>query len=313
MVIFTPRSDSVPDAQFSTPPDSTDYTRRKRGIIIALLVLFAVFLLTVGGSMGGGSGGMAPSRIFQISVDAPEAGARVAFPIVITGSAREDWYDNGTIPIQIWDGRNNLLVTAVGIAETSPEQGRHAPFKAVIESFDTKPETRIGRIVIHRKTVRDNPSNDQFFSMSIEFANGYGVGAKSGTVSVNKTTSTSSATVTGSGVTSLFSASGPSTCADGYDNDRDGRRDAADPDCHTDKNPNNYQTFSGSRDEDPETTKNGGVKIIQKTDSSSATTTSSAGSINNTGGTAGAGGFSGSGGSPSSCGPNGTNCWGLPQ
>lgn len=314
MVTFTPKiTDGTPPPFPGDTPDNTDYTRRKRGIIIALLILFAIFLLAMGGSIGSGSNTNRPSRIFQISIDTPEAGARVGFPIIITGSAREDWYDNGTIPIQIWDGRNNLLVTAVGIAETSPESGRHAPFKAVIESFDTKPETRIGRIVVHRQVVRDNPSNDEFFSMSIEFAGGYGAGAKTGNIqSTTKTNSAVSATVTGSGIASLFSASGPGTCADGYDNDTDGRRDAADPDCHSDKNPNRFQTFDGTLDEDPETTKKGSVTIIQKTSTTTPTNTSTGSTSSGTSSVnSGIGGFTGSG--PSTCGPNGTNCWGLPQ
>lgn len=206
----------------------------------------------------------------NVQVTTPTASEIIDLPLFIQGTAVVDWFSDGIFPIEIRDGKNNVLASVYAIADIADPGSTVANFRASVDSFDMKPETSIGRVVLYKQKISKNPASDEVASIGVDFGGLLGLKAFD-TKSESKTDSTTKSTTTTESIwtnTQTKSTTptktnttndpyqkyqkvigGPYTCANGIDDDKDGTVDSEDPSCHTDGYPSNDRTYDGDLDE----------------------------------------------------------------
>jgi glucose/arabinose dehydrogenase len=88
----------------------------------------------------------------KVRVRIPDSDKPVISPLAIEGEARGYWFFEASFPIRMYDGKNNLLGTAVAQAQGEWMTEDFVPFKA--ELVFSRPETENGTLVLEK----DNPS-----------------------------------------------------------------------------------------------------------------------------------------------------------
>jgi hypothetical protein len=294
MQTFQPRPIEIGGGQSPTLPQmpklNTEFFKKyfKLGWLVALVVL-AIIISAIAKQYSGRAQavGIGSDRssisatLSDIDIVSPLPNAVVSLPIIISGTAKSEWYDNGVFPIELYDGQNNLLASSFAIADSAPLDGGVANFSGIFESVDTEPSVSIGRVVLYKKKLQNNPADGEIASIGVRFkgvtAGGIAGGtfsgskstavktnsastsaAKSTTVTTNTSKNTSSSTVSAnsdtvtdegtlnSGMNTGFVAG---SCRDGVDNDGDKLIDWRDPACHIDNNAANMGSYSGSLSE----------------------------------------------------------------
>jgi len=294
MQAFQPRPIQLPGGE---PPlfgggnsNTPDWSKFVRGGLIVGLVILAIIIISVGRSYATRQNSSVQNQSIRplgqvhtnnVQVTMPTASEVVRLPLFIQGTARLEWFSKGIFPVEIRDGKNNILAQVYAIADIADPESQTANFRAVVEGFDMAPETRIGRVILYRQTLRTNPSVSDIASIGVDFSNlsgGAWVGAKTTTNTNTDTTTTTTgtgpygvwtntqdSTTTKSTTTNAQTKDpakpyspyekyaevigGPFTCANGIDDDGDGLIDSEDPSCHTDGYPSNARTYDGDLDE----------------------------------------------------------------
>jgi len=289
MQAFQPRPIQLPGGDspmFGGGGSAPDWSRFRRiGLIIGLIIL-AIIIISVGKSYSSRQHSVVQNQDIRplgyvhtdnVQVTMPTASEIIRLPLFVQGTARLEWFSEGIFPIEVRDGKNNILAQVYAIADIADPEAKTANFRAVVEGFDIAPETRIGRVILYKQTLRTNPSVDQIASIGVDFSNLSGqswVGTKTKDATTTNTDaqsglgpynvwtntkeSTTKKTETKTPTTKPYSPyddkyapviGGPFTCANGIDDDKDGRIDAADPSCHTDGYPANDRSYNGDLDE----------------------------------------------------------------
>jgi len=296
MQAFQPKPINLPGASptmFNNDNFGRDNSFSKKNILVIALIsllLLAVIIMVVGRKYNNRVRqvvenqnvrplGLVHTGVLQVST--PAAGELIRFPLFIQGTAKLEWFSDGVFPVEVRDGKNNILESTYAIADIIDPKAQTANFRAVIEGFDQKPETRIGRIILYRQNIKKNLSEGNMASIGVDFGildgakwMGYKTIAKdkkevseeekikkandmynvlvkrpfdSGARENNSTTTTSITEKEKTGYQPVIG--GPYTCANGIDDDKDGLIDSEDPSCHTDGYPSNDRTYSGDLDE----------------------------------------------------------------
>ncbi len=90
-----------------------------------------------------------------ISVSNPLPNQPVSSPLVISGSARGNWYFEATFPIELIDASGKILAQGAGRAESDWTTTDFVPFSVTL-SFPKQPAGSRGELVL----TNDNPSGD---------------------------------------------------------------------------------------------------------------------------------------------------------
>ncbi len=262
------------------PKLNTEFFQKyfKLGWLITLIVL-AIALTAIAKNYNGraqasgslGDRSSISATLSDIEIISPLPNAVVSLPIVISGTAKSEWFNDGTFPIELYDAQNNLLASSFAIADSAPLDGGVANFTGIFENVDTDPATSIGRVVLYKFKLQNNPAAGEIASIGIRFAGiSSGVGTNKKILRTNSTSSatntksstvksTTSTTTTKSSDGTLnavsgsttTSTAGPDSCRDGEDNDGDKKIDWQDANCHTDGNAGNVASYQGSLSESP--------------------------------------------------------------
>ncbi len=282
MQAFQPRPIELPGGSlpsFGSGGNNTDWSKITRIGVIVFLCICAIAIISVGRSYTATQRTRAQNQDIRplgvihtdsVQLITPTASEIVRLPLFIQGTARIEWFADGIFPIEVRDSKNNLLASTYGIADIVEPGAQTAHFRAVVEGFEMKPETRIGRVILYRQVLRENPSTGDIAAVGVDFStigNGWAGTKTSSSITTTNTTSTTTQkdsvwtntnqknsqtsgqkkTPTGSGYQPVLG--GPFTCGNGVDDDRDGVMDADDPSCHTDGYPTNNATYDSSLDE----------------------------------------------------------------
>jgi hypothetical protein len=298
MQAFQPRPIQLPGGQppqfgpssFGDGDGGVSFAKMMRIGLIAGLVVLAVTIVLIGRSYSTTQRSQVTNQNIRplgavhtsdVQVTMPLASEIVSLPLFIQGTARLDWFSDGIFPIEVRDGKNNILATTYAIADIADPESQIANFRAVVEGFDVQPQTRIGRIILYRKVIKSNPAIADIASIGIDFSS-LGAGAWMGNKEQKTETETSTKSEsTGVGPNGVWSKTvnnktteqnktvtqtetqkkydpyqkyttvvgGPFTCANGIDDDKDGTIDSEDPSCHTDGYPANNRSYDGDLDE----------------------------------------------------------------
>ncbi len=89
-----------------------------------------------------------------IKVTAPKLNEVVKSPLVVKGTARGNWYFEGSFPVRLLDANGNELGSVPAYADGDWMTENFVPFAATL-TF-TKPTTSTGTLVLQK----DNPSGD---------------------------------------------------------------------------------------------------------------------------------------------------------
>lgn len=74
----------------------------------------------------------------MIQVSFPMNNATISSPVTITGFARGPWYFEASFPIELRDGSNIIIASAIGQAQSDWMTENMVPFSAVL-TFPTQP------------------------------------------------------------------------------------------------------------------------------------------------------------------------------
>ena len=103
-----------------------------------------------------------------IKIDSPLPGDKIKSPLVIEGSARGNWFFEGSFPVVLtnWDG----LIIAQGQAKAEGEwmTEDYVKFKAEL-SFDSNQLYKRGALILKKDNPSGLPANDDAYEISVNF------------------------------------------------------------------------------------------------------------------------------------------------
>jgi len=153
----------------------------KKNSLIITIVIIAV-LICAGGFLwydgfwpvqgGGVSDVTTKGEKDVIKVTSPKVGVKVSSPVVITGTARGQWYFEASFPISVvdWDGK--IIGQGIAQAQTDWATSSFVAFKAVID-FDTSQisnnYSNKGAIILKKDNPSGLPANDDSLEIPIIF------------------------------------------------------------------------------------------------------------------------------------------------
>lgn len=289
MQAFQPRPIQLPGTNH-TPlfeGNSPNWDKLKRIGIIVVLSILAIIIMASASSYIGRQNNVAQNQSVRplgavhtggVQVTTPTASEIIRLPLFIQGTARLEWFSDGIFPVEVRDGNNNILAQTYAIADIADPESKTANFRAVVEGFDVQPATRIGRVILYKQVLKEDPSIADIASIGIDFSALSGVawkgtkktesattapdteGSPAGTIGpdgvwthskkTQETNTTTKKVETKKQTTGYQKViGGPFTCANGIDEDKDGLTDADDPSCHSDGYPSNARTYDGDLDE----------------------------------------------------------------
>lgn len=112
-----------------------------------------------------------PTLEEEIRVDAPESNTSISSPVTITGTARGNWFFEGSFPVSIvnWDGR----IIGQGIAQAQGEWMTEdfVPFTATLSyTFASNTPYNRGAIILKKDNPSGLPQNDASIEIPVTFS-----------------------------------------------------------------------------------------------------------------------------------------------
>ena len=107
-----------------------------------------------------------------ISVGAPLSGAAVASPLVVSGSARGNWYFEASFPVKLLDAAGAVIAQTP--AQAHPPAGGDwmttdfVPFSATL-TFPAQPPGSRGMLVLHNDNPSGDPAHDRELDIPVVF------------------------------------------------------------------------------------------------------------------------------------------------
>lgn len=102
-----------------------------------------------------------------IRVNSPRPNARVASPLTVRGEARGTWYFEADFPLELYDGRGNIILSTSTQAQGEWMTEDFVPFEKVLE-FEA-PETKTGLLILRRSNPSGLPENEAELRIPIRF------------------------------------------------------------------------------------------------------------------------------------------------
>jgi hypothetical protein len=103
-----------------------------------------------------------PQANTNIRVTAPQAKQIVSSPLSITGSAKGNWYFEGSFPVKLYDANNKLIAQTAAKAQGNWMTENFVNFTATLKF--AHPLTNSGKLILEK----DNPSGDSQKDEKIE-------------------------------------------------------------------------------------------------------------------------------------------------
>ncbi|OGY43739.1 MAG: hypothetical protein A2820_02305 [Candidatus Buchananbacteria bacterium RIFCSPHIGHO2_01_FULL_40_35] len=105
----------------------------------------------------------------MIRISNPRPNQKISSPLTITGQARGNWFFEASFPIDLYDGNNNLLGTAIAQAQSEWMTTDFVPFTAQLKFG--QPSLEKGLLILRK----DNPSglaeNDEQLIVPVKISN----------------------------------------------------------------------------------------------------------------------------------------------
>ncbi len=143
------------------------------GVVVVGAAIFGVYFYQYSGFFLSGDKvpveNISTSTSDMIRVDRPLPNVLIQSPLVVSGSARGNWYFEATLPVRVFDSTGKLLGSGPAQAQGDWMTTNFVPFQATI-TFATS-TTEAGTVVFAKDNPSGLPANDASVSIPVYFSN----------------------------------------------------------------------------------------------------------------------------------------------
>lgn len=105
-----------------------------------------------------------------IRLEKPLQDSKITSPVEISGSARGQWYFEGSFPIKLVDSENNVLAEGIAEAEGEWMTTEFVPFKVTLEY--SSPGNEKGFLIFKKSNASGRPALDRTYRHPVVFKQG---------------------------------------------------------------------------------------------------------------------------------------------
>ena len=102
-----------------------------------------------------------------IRISNPRPNQKISSPLTITGQARGNWFFEASFPIDLYDGNNNLLGTAIAQAQSEWMTTDFVPFTAQLKFG--QPSLEKGLLILRKDNPSALPEHDDALIVPVKF------------------------------------------------------------------------------------------------------------------------------------------------